>query len=139
MAVWIDRILLATLVIVVAILTLTSLGSLSGDPLGGNTLLAHMVTSGVLVVGLPVFAIAFLRHMAKPETSVTQGIGVLLTIAAGLISIVTVFLCMLPLPSTAQMHTLIVVHGWAGFAMIPAVALLLIGVVATRSASRPRS
>ncbi|MEM6473463.1 MAG: hypothetical protein AAF802_28145 [Planctomycetota bacterium] len=139
MSVWIDRFLLLSLLVIVVILTITSVSALGGEPLGGNELLAHMMASGVLVVGLPVFAIAAIRHLPKKDTSTTQGIGVLLTITTGLLSIVTVFLCMLPIASTDQMHTLIKAHRWAGLSMIPSVAILMLGMTFTRSASRPRS
>ena len=128
MSVWIDRILLAALILVVAALAVTSLPSLGGETLLGRSLLAHMMASGFLVIGLPIFAIAFLRHFsARQPTSGLQNWGVLATIATGLLAIVTVFLCMLPIPSTHQMHVLMSAHGWAGFAMIPAIIVLLLG------------
>lgn len=140
MSVWIDRILLAALVIVVVALTLTSLPSWGGATLDGQALLAHMMASGFLVFGLPIFAIAFLRYFSgQHRTSAIQHVGYLATVAAGLVTIVTVFLCMLPIPSTHEMHSLMSLHGWAGFVMIPAIVVLLLGVRATRSASRPRS
>ena len=140
MFVWIDRLLLLALVLVVAVLTVTSLPSLGGETLGGQMLLAHMMASGVLVMGLPVFALFFLRYfVAKRATSGFQNLGYLATLATGLVTIVTVFLCMMPIPSTHQMHSLMSIHAWAGFAMIPAIVLLLIGARATRSASHPRS
>ena len=140
MSVWIDRFLLFSLVVVVTALTVTSLPSLGGETLGGQTLMAHMMASGLLVFGLPVFAIAFLRHFsAKKHTAGLQQLGYLATVATGLLTIATVFLCMLPIPSTHQMHALMSAHGWAGFAMIPAILVLLWGVRVTRSASHPRS
>ena len=140
MSVWIARILLAALILVVVALTVTSLPSLGGQALLGQALLAHMMASGFLVIGLPIFAIAFLRHFsARQPTSGLQNWGVLATIATGWLAIVTVFLCMLPIPSTHQMHVLMSAHGWAGFAMIPAIIVLLLGVRSTRSASHPRS
>jgi hypothetical protein len=140
MSVWIDRILLFSLVAVVIALAVTSLPSLGGETLGGQALLAHMMSSGVLVFGLPIFAIVFLRHFsARSTTARRQLLGYLATVATGLLTIATVFLCMLPIPSTHQMHSLMEMHGWAGFAMIPSVLLLLWGVWVTRSASHPRS
>lgn len=140
MSVWIDRSLLAALLVVVAGLAVTASGTLVGEPLGGETLLAHMMFSGVLVVGLPVFAVVFLRHLTKTTgSSSLQACGYLATVAAGMATIATVFCCMLPIPSTDQMHALMAFHGWFGFAMIPAVGVLLIGTRLTRSTSRHRS
>ena len=140
MFVWIDRFLILALIIVVAVLTVTSLPSLGGETLDGQTLLAHMMASGFLVIGLPIFAIVFLRYFSTGQrTSALQRLGYLGTVLAGLLTIVTVFLCMLPIPSTHEMHSLMALHGWAGFAMIPAIVLLLVGLRITRSASHPRS
>lgn len=140
MSLWIDRLLLFALVLVVGILTVTALPALFGGALGGKMLLAHMMASGALVVGLPVLALAFLRHFwGSTPIARSQQWGYLACVATGLLTIATVFLCMLPIPSTDQMHELILVHGWAGFAMVPATLLLVVGVKATRSASHPRS
>ena len=140
MTVWIDRILLLALVLVVAALTLTSLPWWSGQTLGGSVLMSHMMASGILVFGLPVFGLFFLRYFSgKPRAAGLQQAGYLATLATGLVTIITVFLCMLPIPPTEQMHLLMSIHGWAGIAMIPAVAVLLLGVRATRSASHHRS
>jgi hypothetical protein len=140
MSVWIDRILLVALVLVVVALAVTSIPSLGGETLGGQALLAHMMASGFLVIGLPIFAIVFLRHFsANKSTSSLQNLGYLATVATGWLAILTVFLCMLPIPSTHQMHSLMSAHGWAGFAMIPAIIVLLLGLRSTRSASHPRS
>ncbi|QEF97681.1 hypothetical protein Mal15_17230 [Stieleria maiorica] len=141
MLVWIDRILLLALVMVVAVLVFTSWpAAMDEQTLDGQALLVHMMASGVLVMGLPVFALFFLRYLpAKRTTSWLQILGYIATLAAGLVTIVTVFLCMLPVASTHQMHSLMSVHGWAGFMMIPAIVLLLIGTRATRSASHPHS
>ncbi|MEM0925308.1 MAG: hypothetical protein AAGJ83_04660 [Planctomycetota bacterium] len=139
MALWIDRFVLVALIVVIVVLTVTSVSAFGGEPLAGDQLLGHMMASGVLVVGLPVFAIAFLRHFPKPESSWTLRVGVMLTIATGLGSMATVFLCMLPIPSTDEMHLLIGVHRWVGLGMIPAAGLVIVGVSLKRSASRPRS
>lgn len=140
MLLWIDRLLIAALVIVVAILAATSMSAIGGNTLGGQTLLAHMMASGVLVIGLPIFALFFLRYFSgRDRISVLQSLGYFVTVGMGLVTIATVFLCMLPIPSTHQMHSLMSIHGWAGFAMIPAIAVMLIGLRITRSASHPRS
>ena len=140
MSVWIDRLLLVALLAAILALVVTSLPSLSGETLDGTMLLAHMMASGTLIFGLPILAIVFLRHFsARRPTSAVQSLGYWLTIVAGIITIATVFLCMLPVPSTEQMHELMSIHAWAGYAMIPAAAILIVGTRITRSASRPRS
>ncbi|MCO8122168.1 hypothetical protein NHH03_10500 [Stieleria sp. TO1_6] len=140
MSVWIDRILLLALILVVALLTITALPFFAGQTLGGQTLLIHMMASGVLVVGLPLFALVFLRHLRPSQpASKAQQAGYLATIATGLLTILTVLACMLPIASTEQMHVLMETHGWAGLAMIPAIGLLLIGMRAKRSASHLHS
>lgn len=140
MSVWIDRILVFALIVVVVALAVTSVPALRGETLGGQALMGHMMSSGLLVFGLPIFALVFLRHLsASRSTSIWQKLGYLAVITTGLLTILTVFLCMLPIPSTREMHTLMSVHRWAGLAMIPTIALLVIGMLATRSASHRHS
>ncbi|KAA5546210.1 hypothetical protein FYK55_04790 [Roseiconus nitratireducens] len=130
---WIDRLLVAALVVVVAVLCLTALPFLAGHTLGGPGLLTHMFASGALVIGLPVFALAFLRHLPYPSRAGRlYSLGFLATVALGFLTIATVFLCMLPVPATEQMHALMTAHGWIGFAMVPAIVLLLLGMLRSR-------
>ncbi|MCC9603068.1 hypothetical protein LOC67_21170 [Stieleria sp. JC731] len=140
MAVWIDRFLIACLIIVVGVLTITSLPALGGQTLGGQMLMAHMMASGALVFGLPVFAFAMLRYLTpRYQTSWTHVIGYLSTLVAGLLTIASVFYCMLPIPSTSQMHEMMHVHKLAGLAMTPAILVMLVGFYFTRSASHRHS
>ena len=137
---WIDRLLIVALICVVAVLVATSLPSLGGDTLAGSTLMTHMLASGALVVGLPIAAMILLRHAVPGRRrSLTYRFGYIATLAAGLVTIATVFVCMLPVASTDQMHSLMSAHGWAGYLMVPAIALLAIGLRVTQSASHPRS
>ncbi|OYP33795.1 hypothetical protein [Rhodopirellula sp. MGV] len=140
MAIWIDRFLIACLILVVAVLTVTSVPALGGQTLGGSMLLTHMMASGMLVFGLPLFAFVMVRYLSpRHSTSWLYVLGYLLIVVAGLGTIASVFYCMLPIPSTDQMHELMQVHKWAGLAMTPAIVLFLIGMRLTRSASRPHS
>ncbi|MEL6108834.1 MAG: hypothetical protein AAFU85_22730 [Planctomycetota bacterium] len=124
---WIHRILMIALLLAVGALAATAVPALGGGDLSGPFLLAHMFASGVLVIGLPVFALIFLLHLVSPRsrTLYWSYVGIL---ASGVATIATVFLCMLPIPSTEQMHELITIHGWAGFAMVPAVIVFAIGL-----------
>ena len=133
MRIWIDRIFLAAITLIVTVLALTALPVLAGGHLEGNTLLMHMMASGMLVVALPLFALIYLgRSISKHKSGGLQRLGYWSLVLAGLFAIATMFFCMLPLPSTGQMRLLIEWHGYAGFAMVPALLLLLVGV------SRPR-
>ena len=130
---WIYRALVAALLVAVGALTVTALPALGGGDLSGSFLLAHMFASGVLVIGLPVFAIVFLWHVLslRSRTVYWSYAGIL---ASGVATIATVFLCMLPIPSTGQMHELITVHGWAGFAMVPVSILFALGLRSAKTA-----
>ncbi|MCD0459319.1 hypothetical protein [Roseiconus lacunae] len=137
---WVDRFLIGCLVLVVAILTATSAPAVLGRPFGGTMLLTHMMASGALVFGLPVFAFAMIRHfLPQHPIARSHAAGFLLTVMAGLLTIASVFACMLPIPSTDQMHRLMQVHKIAGLTMTPAIVLLLIGLRLTRSASHHHS
>ena len=141
-------VLLVTVLAIVA-LTVTSLPAITGSnaedegssqALSGTMLMAHMAASGVLVFGLPVFAIVWLpREIASQIASRLEITGFWLLILTGVITIATVWLCMLPVAETQTMHTLMIVHGYAGFAMAPATALLLWGLVSLRRKKRTRS
>lgn len=137
---WIDLALPIAIALIVAALTLTALPALFGGHLEGTILLLHMMASGALVFGLPVFALYYLpRCLGRLTSGGAQRLGYWLVVLLGLITMATMFACMLPIPSTGQMRKLITLHGYAGFAMVPAVALLLIGVrrriQSTRSAT----
>ncbi|TWU66390.1 MULTISPECIES: hypothetical protein [Crateriforma] len=125
---------------VVILLTITSLPSLSSDHLGGSMLMAHMAASGALVFGLPLLAVVGFSKMVHPTTSNRrQRFGFWLVLITGWVTIATVFACMLPLFGTEAMHELMWIHGIAGFAMVPAVAVLCFGLVWIRKESNRSS
>lgn len=125
---WIDRILLIALAVVVAMLAGTALPVLGGGHLSGNWLLAHMTASGALVFALPVIAIGGLwRYLDVEAAGSLQRWGFWAVVLSGFLTIATVFGCMLPLPSTSDMETLIFLHRYAGWAMVPATLALLLG------------
>lgn len=117
------------LILVVAVLTATAIPSLAGEHLHGNRLLVHMMASGGLVIGLPILSLVLLGRMLSPgpDTSLGFRLGWLASVATGLVTMASVFACMLPIASTETMHQLVSVHGYAGFAMVPATVLLAAG------------
>jgi hypothetical protein len=140
MKLWIDRIFLTAITAIVVALTVTALPALASGPLGGTMLLLHMMASGALVITLPLFALYYLgRSLSRFKSGGLQRVGFWLLVTTGLLTILTVFLCMLPVPATDQMHQLIVLHRYAGFAMVPAVALLLVGASRWRRIQSTRS
>lgn len=140
MRIWIDRLLLIAIIVIVAVLTATALPVLAGHHLGGTMLLLHMMASGALVFALPIAALFWLpRYLTRYASDALQRWGFWLLIATGFVTIATVFACMLPYPSTPVMHQLINWHGWAGFAMVPAVLLLLVGSLRWRRIQLTRS
>lgn len=136
MITWIDRLLITALLVIVAILTITSLPVLAGGHLGGKWLLAHMMASGAMVFALPAFGIAgLIRMLKKTQVPAPRKIGYWCLLVTGFFTIATVFFCMLPIPSTDQMHGLIFWHGLAGFAMAAAAVVFLIGLVPSKAKS----
>ena len=136
----IDRLLLLALSLLVLVLAGTAAPTLFGGHLEGFPLMMHMGASGALVIGMPLVALWFLPRSVTRRNSVgTQRCGFWLAVLAAVITITTVFVCMLPIPSTAQMHQLMQVHGYAGFAMVPAVALLVVGTLRARRIQSTRS
>jgi len=135
-----ETLCLLGLAVSVAALTITSLPSLGGSHLGGNLLLAHMMSSGVLVFTLPLLALLWIgRIVGSGDASSSQKLGFWATIVTGFLTIVTVFLCMLPIPSTETMHTLVALHSYAGFAMVPAAVLFFISAWQSRRMNSMRS
>jgi hypothetical protein len=140
MKLWIERILLIAITAIISVLTVTALPVLSGGQLTGQTLLLHMFASGALVFALPIFALFYLgRSINRLRSGGLQRIGFWSLVLTGLITIATVFIAMLPIPSTQQMHQLLDVHGYAGFAMVPALVLLLVGASRWRRIQLARS
>ena len=138
---WIDRILLVFLsVIVIAATATAAMGLFSGDHLGGVILLAHTFAGGAMVVVVPMFALFWVFRCGSSITSgAIERLGFWCLIVSGLVTIATIFACMLPVPSTHQMEQLVEIHGYAGFAMVPALLLLIIGAARWRSIQRTRS
>lgn len=136
----IDGILIVVLIGIVAALLISLVPWSTGRPLSGTMLLVHMFASGALVGILPLFAISYLWKSLSHLTAGTfQRIGYWTLVLTGLITIATVFVCMLPVASTEQMHELMVVHSYAGFAMVPALLLLAVGALRWRRIQSTRS
>lgn len=137
---WIDRLLLIVVAVLVAALVVSSIPWFNGEPMSGRWLLLHMFASGALVTSLPLLAISCLwRNLRSRASGFTERLGYWWLVVAGLTTIGTVFLCMLPLPTTTQMHELMWAHSYAGFAMVPAVLLLAIGSARWRRIEARRS
>ena len=137
---WINGLILATMAVLITVLTVTGLPAVSGSHLQGSSLRLHMLASGVFVVGLPVLAIGFLvQRIAQGSSSAVQQIGFWSLVVGGLVTMVTMFLCMIPVAPTDQMRQLITIHGYAGFATVPAVLLLIAGTLRWRRIQATRS
>ena len=121
--------ILSILAVLVGAAFATSLPALSGERIQGRLLLLHMVAGSGLVFTLPIFAVTWLLRCIDVQRSRwLECFGYLIVILGGLVSIITVFICMLPIPSTSQMHELMTLHKYAGWLTVPAVLALLIGV-----------
>jgi hypothetical protein len=137
---WIMRMLVIVITVAVGILALTALPFWVDEHMEGQRLKNHMLASGALVVGLPLLAIFGMPGASRQAASVAvHQLGYWLLILTGLVTMTTMFLCMLQVPSTEQMHQLIEVHGYAGFATVPAVVLLIVGMVRSRRIQATRS
>jgi hypothetical protein len=127
---------LLVLVIATGALVATALPTLWGGHLGGAALRFHMMASGAVVVLLPVYAIARLLLRRQPASESALEMGAFRTLLIfGVATIATMFLCMLPVASTDVMHDLVELHGWAGFAMAAAIALVVYATWARRKAA----
>jgi hypothetical protein len=136
----IERILPIALFLLVFGATATSIVVFIDGHVGGFMLLVHMVASSGLVFAMPIFALLWLfRCLDHNASGSMERWGYWLMIVTGLLTIITVFVCMLPFPSTEQMETLITLHGYAGFAMVPALVVLLIGSARWRRIRSTRS
>ena len=137
MTTWLDRLLTIALVIVVGSAAATALPAVTdGDVLRGRLLRAHMVAGGALVIGLPIVALWFLRRAVGGGAFHALGcFGYWTVMASGWVTIASVYVCMVPVASTDQMHELVELHGAAGWAMSVAVLALLAGAF---QESRPR-
>ncbi|WDQ14971.1 hypothetical protein [Rhodopirellula sp. P2] len=117
---------LLVLVIATGALVATALPTFWGEHLSGSMLRFHMMASGAVVVLLPVYAITRLLLRRQPESESAWEMGAFRTLLIfGVATIATMFACMLPIASTDVMHDLVELHGWAGFAMAAAIALVV--------------
>ncbi len=140
MKAWLDRFAIAVLTVIVTILAVTAWPTLFGGHLEGNALLLHMMASGALVGLFPLFSLYYVgRSISRYKSGSIERFGFWTLLVAGLVTIASVFLCMLPIASTDQMHELIKIHGYAGFAMVPALVLLIIGASRWRRIQSTRS
>ncbi|KAA1261072.1 hypothetical protein LF1_36160 [Rubripirellula obstinata] len=130
MMLWIERALAMLLVGLVVVLTATTAVSWGGHGMSGLPLLIHMGASGALVFTLPVYAIIGLIGFSRRHLRASMyNIGFWGSVAFGLPTIATVFLCMLPIASTDTMHQLVSWHAWAGYALTIAAVVLVIGLL----------
>ncbi len=128
------------IVVCTIVLAATALPALLGDHLEGKTLILHMMASGGVVTLLPILAILLLgQAIGVQGSNALLQVGFWTTIVTGLLSIASIFGCMMPITSTATIHTLVLIHGYTGFAMVPAVTLLLFGMIRWRRMHSIRS
>ncbi|TWU27073.1 hypothetical protein Pla52o_09320 [Novipirellula galeiformis] len=134
------RICLLVTVVCTAVLAVTALPSLTGGHLSGKALIVHMMASGGVVTALPILGILMIgQAIGTQQSNTLLQLGFWLTLVTGLLSIASVFMCMLPMASTLTMHTLVEIHGYTGFAMVPAVTLLTLGMIRCRRMHSIRS
>jgi flagellar biogenesis protein FliO len=138
----VDHLFFFALICTIGLAAITAFEGIIFPAEGGARRLFHMYASGALVFVLPLFALYWLfRCLNSAASGGVQRLGFWLLIITGTLTIATVFVCMLPVPSTEQMEQLIELHGYAGFAMVPALLLVVIGeylyrrIQATRSAT----
>lgn len=126
----------------VAALTVTAAPTWSGDSISGKPLLFHMAAGGALVVVLPIYALVGAANNSRKSAAVTEigqrlhSVSFWSLLALGWVTIGTVFVCMLPIPSTDQMHQLILWHAVAGYGMTIAAIGLLVGWMLSGKANR---
>lgn len=136
----VTRILFLMILVVVAVLTVTSLPTLADEHMAGQRLMIHMMAGGSLVVAMPLFALLFLRRVLSPYRSDRiQRVGFWVLLVAATVSILCVLLSMMPLLSTEAMQTSMSVHGYAGFVAAAALVLLVVGSLRWRNMQSMRS
>lgn len=120
---------------------------LSGEPMLNFWLLAHMAGSGVFGVLLLGMAVLFNPSLSSFERTDPAGISgakrwwvyrwsMWLTLLAGLVSISTMLLCMLPLLSTESMELVLVLHRLSGLGCVVGVVFNLFSLVWLRAGKR---
>ena len=127
MKAWFDAVVVFVVLACVAVLAITAIPFLVGGEIHGKMLLLHMMSSGALVFALPVLAVTQLMKTLDRSTSGgLRRLSYWATLSLGFLTIGSVFVCMLPIPSTQQMVSLVFAHGVVGFLMVPATILLAI-------------
>lgn len=137
---WLIRIAFFGIALLVAVLLVTSLPEWRAEHMSGQWLIVHMMAGGALVVATPLFGLIFLRRAISPlRSSWLQRCGFWLLLISAVLTISSVLLCMIPLLTTEQMRSWMTFHGYAGLAMVPALALLAIGGLRWRRIQSMRS
>jgi hypothetical protein len=137
---WISRILLTVIILMTGMLVVTASTWLADGPIAGRRLIGHMIAGGGLVTVLPLFGLLFLhRAVVREQSTRLERFGYWAMILASLATIGSVFVCMLPILSSEQMRSSMGIHGYAGFAMVPGLLLLLIGRLHWRRMNSIRS
>ncbi|MEM6777242.1 MAG: hypothetical protein AAF670_06270 [Planctomycetota bacterium] len=130
-----ERLAMAVVVLATLALLITSIPWTRGEELHGMWLMAHMGASGLFVVGLPLQAVLFIAlQRAIPTLHELEKTLIHSLFVLGLLTIGTMFACMLPIAATDQLRTLIQLHGWIGISVV----VLLVVIVVVRLTTRPR-
>ncbi|MCM2370184.1 hypothetical protein [Aporhodopirellula aestuarii] len=127
MFILVRRICLAVVLVAIVVLVGTSLPTWWGGHFGGYRLLAHMTASGMVVVGLPLYAVLrWTDWLSAPLPSRASTWTFWALVFTGFLTIASMFACMLPSTTTPWMVTLIDFHGWIGATMaVAAIAHLI--------------
>jgi hypothetical protein len=122
-----ERLIFLATPAVVGVLTITALPSLGGGDVHGRWLLAHMMASGSLVFLLPAFGFFGLARLVRTKAwTKVRAAAFWMALLCGFLTIGTMFVGMMPIASTEQMHGLITSHGIIGYAMTLSVVLFLL-------------
>jgi cytochrome bd-type quinol oxidase subunit 2 len=122
----IERLVIAATIAVIGVLTVTALPSLRGGDLHGRWLLVHMMASGALVFLLPVFGFLGLARLVRTKAwTRIRAAAFWLALLCGFLTIGTMFVGMMPIASTEQMHSLITGHGIIGYGLSVSIVLFL--------------
>lgn len=114
----IRRFTFAGVLIATVVLFGTSLPTWWGGHFGGYRLLAHMAASGVVVIGLPLYAILrWTDWLSSPIPTRGSAWTFWALILSGFLTIASMYACMMPSTTTSWMVALIDFHGWIGATM----------------------
>ncbi|MEM9587962.1 MAG: hypothetical protein AAGA03_11840 [Planctomycetota bacterium] len=123
----IERLAFLALLVSVIALTITSLPLTWETHLQGGWLMAHMMSSGLMVVALPLFAIArLLPAIERQGQAALHRFAFWCVVVLGTLTIATMFACMLPIASTEELSRLISLHGLVGIATSIATLVVLV-------------